>query len=75
MVRALLDHKSASRNGLANEFSKAVDRTIRVPCHIGEQFQRMAADSETEQIRFPFQALAARWLIKRDAGQLLKPWR
>lgn len=75
MVRALLDHKPASRDGLANEFAEAVQRTIRVPCHIGEQFQRMAADSKAEQVRFPFQALAARWLIERDTGQLFQPWR
>jgi hypothetical protein len=35
----------------------------------------MAADSKAKQIRFPFQALAARWLIERDAGQLFQPWR
>ena len=71
----MLDHKPASCNDLANEFSEAVDWTIRVPRHIGEQFQRMAADSKTEQVRFPFQALTACWLIERDTGQLFQPWR
>ena len=75
MMCALLDHKAASRDRLSDEFAEPVYRTICVPRHIGEQFQRMAADSKTEQVRFPFQALTACRLIERDSGQLFQPWR
>jgi len=75
VMGALLDNQPASRDRLPDKFAKTVYRAIRFPGDIGEQFEWMAADSKTEQVRFPFQALVARWLMERDTGQLLQPWR
>ena len=72
---ALLDDEAASRDDLADEFAKPICRAIGFPSDVSEQLQRMAAHSKTEQVRFPFQALVARWLIERDTGQLFQPWR
>src|SRR6185437_10015847 len=64
MMRALFNYEAARRDGFADEFAETVHRAIRVPRHVIKQFERVAADGESEQVGFPFQTFAMRRLVQ-----------
>src|SRR5207249_7263052 len=72
---ALLDDKPAGGDGLADEFTEPIHGAIAAPGHLIEQFEGMATDGETEQVRFRFQTFTAGRLIERDSRQLFQTGR
>ena len=54
-MRALFDDEAAGRHSLADEFVEPIHWTVRIPRHVVEEFERMAADSEAEQVYVRFQ--------------------
>jgi len=69
----LLDDQAACRKELADESSRAIDRTTRIPRHIGEQFERMATNRDAKQFRPPLPSFQAGRIVERDAGNCSKP--
>jgi hypothetical protein len=52
MMRALLDDEAAGRNDLPDKFTETIYGAVSVPSHVAEQFERMGADGEAEQVGY-----------------------
>src|SRR5258708_28662749 len=72
MMCALFDDQAAGDNLPANVFAEPGDGAVGIPGDVGVKLQRMAADGEAEQVRFPLQAFEAGWLIERNVGELFQ---
>ena len=62
MMEALFDDQTAGDDLFTDMFAQPGHGTVGVPGDLVVQFQRMSADGKTEELRLPFQALAAGWL-------------
>ena len=71
VVRALLHNQATRRDGFPDELAKPTHWAVAVPRHIGKQFQGVAPDGITEQIRLRFQRFPTRGVCKWNRNQLL----
>ena len=74
-MRALLDDEAAGGDDPADKFTETVHRAVGVPRHVIEQFERMTADGEAEQLRFTLETFAPRRLMERSRRQSLEAGR
>jgi len=75
VVGAPLDDEATGHHSLADVLAQAIHRAVGVLGHVREQFERMAAHGETEQVGFRLQPFEACRFVEQDSKRSLQSGR